>query len=539
MKHISKTGAIALLLGGVCVFALAIGALQLSLSAKSQNMSRTDRMIVFIENHFPKSLMNLLGKFTQSRNKIVAWNDDIQQRLVWGYVDRHSIKPGEAFRIMLSTDAMGTPMIGRIEISRIGYYEKTDRFKVWESDSLTVQEHPVNFSAGSTGPGWPAYVIHKATTSWASGYYSIDFVDSSGKRDEHIAYLVVTPTELNGDILVNLSTNTYQAYNSWGGASFYSSSILGDRGNMVTFDRPTPSQFFDWEYHYVLWLEELAEASGYTIHYATDFDVHHNTEYTERYPLFILVGHNEYWSKKQFSNVYKRIFSIGKNTLFLGANTAYRQIRYGDVHSTKAESFDARQMIYFQKSIDPIIFKTGQDPILDSTGLFRRDNRLSEIMLMGVGYESWFPYDGATSYPFFVAIDPSTHPLFEGTGYAKGDSIGNLVGYEWDNTDPDPNNQRYWDPVNSQIPYLPRERLTVLFTGEPINYRGVKGRAEAVYFESDAGAKVFSSGTIQWPWGLTKEGFRQEAFRQFNKNLIETFLKEGTHSPLRPHAPDQ
>lgn len=537
MKQISKTGITALLIGGVCV--LAIGTFQLSRSAKSQSMSRTDRMIVFIENNFPKFLINPLDKFIQSRNKLVAWNDDIQQRLVWGYVDRHSITPGESFRIMLSTDAMGTPMIGRIEISRIGYYEKTDRFKVWESDSLTVQKHPISFSGGTVGPGWPAYVSQIPTTTWTSGYYTINFVHVSGTRDEHIAYIVVTPEELNGDILVKLSTNTYQAYNSWGGASFYLSPILGDQGNMVTFDRPTPTQFFDWEYYYILWLEELANTSGIIVHYATDFDIHRQPEYSDRYPLLISVGHDEYWSREEFSHIYERIFSKGKNTLFLGANTAFNQIRFADVNSTISDSFEGRHLIFYRNNVDPIVFKTGQNTMLDPTGRFSKDNRSPEIMLMGVSWESWFPYDGKTSYPYFVSVEPSNHFLFKGTGYTKGSSIGNLVGYEWDNTDPDPNNQRYWDPVNSQIPYLPREKLTVLFTGEPINYRGGKGKAEAVYFESDAGAKVFSSGTIQWPWGLTKEGFRQEAFRQFNKNLIESFLKEGTYSPLRPHAPVQ
>lgn len=73
---------------------------------------------------------------------------------------------------------------------------------------------------------------------------------------------------------------------------------------------------------------------------------------------------------------------------------------------------------------------------------------------------------------------------------------------------------------------LPKEKILVLFRGHPVDKWGHKGTAEAVYFESDAGGKVFSSGTIRWPWGLTKEGFQQEAFKQFNRNLIEVFLQK-------------
>ena len=68
----------------------------------------------------------------------------------------------------------------------------------------------------------------------------------------------------------------------------------------------------------------------------------------------------------------------------------------------------------------------------------------------------------------------------------------------------------------------------MLFRGEPIDISGHKGKAEAVYFESDAGGKVFSAGTIQWPWGLTKKRFQQDAFKQFNRNLIEIFLKDSS-----------
>ena len=84
----------------------------------------------------------------------------------------------------------------------------------------------------------------------------------------------------------------------------------------------------------VEWLEQLARELGLTVHYATDFDIHLNAEYTKNYPLVISVGHDEYWTKEEFTHMYDRIFVHGKNTLFLGANTAYWQIRYADVNAT-------------------------------------------------------------------------------------------------------------------------------------------------------------------------------------------------------------
>jgi hypothetical protein len=76
----------------------------------------------------------------------------------------------------------------------------------------------------------------------------------------------------------------------------------------------------------------------------------------------------------------------------------------------------------------------------------------------------------------------------------------------------------------SHIAKLPAERIKVLFRGAPRDVTGKPGRAEAVYFESPAGAKVFSSGATRWVWGLGKPGFEREPFKRFNENLVKAFL---------------
>jgi len=72
---------------------------------------------------------------------------------------------------------------------------------------------------------------------------------------------------------------------------------------------------------------------------------------------------------------------------------------------------------------------------------------------------------------------------------------------------------------------LPQESIKVLFQGSPTDADGKPGRAEAVYFRSPAGAKVFTAGSIRWAWGLGKSGFEREGFKRFNENLILDFLK--------------
>jgi hypothetical protein len=103
-------------------------------------------------------------------------------------------------------------------------------------------------------------------------------------------------------------------------------------------------------------------------------------------------------------------------------------------------------------------------------------------------------------------------PFFEGVGYQKGDVIGDVVGYEWDNTDPDGDGRRLWNPDQSQIPPIDPASIKVVFTGSPVDLDGKQGKAEAVYFVSSAGANVFSTGSIRWAWGLSKPGFEQGKF---------------------------
>lgn len=444
---------------------------------------------------------------------------------VRGYVDKHSVASGEEFDLMLSSGASGEPAWGRIEIFRIGYYPDGDRKLVWKSGRLQVNSQRLDSSVASIGAGWFPTVRKISTRTWQSGYYTIDFVWDSGKRNTDVAYLVVTNESPSGDILVKISTNTYQAYNRFGGHSLYGSVFLGEghKGQIVSFDRPTKSEFFQYQYYFVIWLEKLAQEMGLSVHYCTNFDVHSDKSFTENYKLFINVGHDEYWSKEEFDNTYNRIFGLGKNTMFLGANMAYWQVRYADVNGHKGSKQLGRQLISYKKEDDPIRYRSPADADLLRTQKFRDGSRRPETMLMGVAYcePCWF--DGKfTHIPYYV--QDTDLPFFEGSGYREKEFVGNLIGYEWDNTDPEGDGKRLWDANKSLIGEIPRQDIHVIFSGKAIDSKGRERKAEAVYFESKAGAKVFSAGTLGWSWGLGKEGYEQEKFKLFNRNLVLYFL---------------
>lgn len=468
-------------------------------------------------------LMKILPHTVLFGDTSVIWNKDTHSTMVWGFTNKHSIEPGQSFSLMLSTDFEDPTVTGQIEIYRIGFTGPENRQFIWKSQELTVKKHEVSATSNAIGPMWPAYISDISTADWLTGYYTFDFVSSQGRRNKNIAHIVATPSEPSGDVLVKLSTNTYQAYNSWGGSSFYKSHRNSRRGHIVSFDRPTPANFFQREYFLVMWIEELAQANGFSVHYASDFDIHRDKRFTTNYKLVISAGHDEYWSKKEFDHFYDRIYQQGGNTLFLGANTAYWQVRYADVNVADESTKFGRLLICYKNMNDPIIHYFDGDPTLHVTAKFRDNHRRSETMLMGVGYESYYS-NPDNRFAYYVSTSQQDFPFFKNTGYQKGAYVGDVIGYEWDNTDPEGDDSRLWQAGKSRIPLLPRTSLHVLFSGDVVNFRGEKGKAEAVYFETEAGAKVFSSGTLQWVWGLSKPGYVQKPFQQFNKNLILGFL---------------
>jgi N,N-dimethylformamidase beta subunit-like protein len=477
-----------------------------------------------IEHVVTDVLEEYLPRTYQIHYQNIVWDKKTTSKLVWGYTNKHSVKPGESFHILLSTDVQDKKAVGHIEIYRIGYYGATDRKLYYKSGEVSVSYHDIPPASSAIGALWPSYFSDINTQNWQSGYYTIDFVNTSNQREQDIAYIVVTPPVISGDILVKLSTNTYQAYNMWGGSNLYESRYISKKGKVVSFDRPTPTQFYTWEYYYVLWLEKLAYELGVTVHYASDFDVHSNAQYTENYRIFISLGHDEYMTMEEFNHIYDRIFKLGKNTLFLSANSAYWQIRYADLNIDDGMKKYGRLMVCYKSMNDPITQYYDGDPTLKVTARFRDEYRYPETMLMGVSYQYYFSPKKDITFPYYANTDAKDFYLFKNTGYKKGTEVGDIIGHEWDNTDPKGDGKRYWDKEKSKLPLLPLDKIKVIFSGPVIDKKGRKGKAETVFFQSDAGAKVLSAGTFRWSWGLGKPGFEKEEFKQFNTNLIRDFL---------------
>ena len=148
-----------------------------------------------------------------------------------GYTNQLSVPAGGEISFHISTGAHRYEM----EISRVGAERKT----VWSRTGLTGVEHPVPTDASTHGCRWPVAVQLTVPGDWPSGYYSVALRAEHGKQQAvgEIAFVVRSAHPgRDAKILLQRTTNTDCAYNSWGGSTLYA----GPDGpaRRVSFDRP-------------------------------------------------------------------------------------------------------------------------------------------------------------------------------------------------------------------------------------------------------------------------------------------------------------
>ncbi len=407
--------------------------------------------------------------------------------LAEGYCWPHSYLPGETVSLRCSS------RVDRfsVTVTRVGAH----RDLVWERDNVSAEHYDVSDDAWQTGCDWPVAVAIPVEPDWPSGFYEVamivDPADAarSGHRDGHPgrlrseAFFVIRSGEPPGDraVLV-LSTNTYNAYNQWGGRCLYSGA---DR---VSFARPVergylrrPAAPFDvdfdgrmasvesepdrehrrlqryqaegryplwtnsagwhnWERRFVRW----AESEGIELDYAVNADLQFVPELLDGRRQLVSVGHDEYWSRPMRNAVDSFVDTGGRWAIF-GGNTMFWQVRLED---------EGRTMVCYKssaRSADPL----AGGPISGSsasgssvsgssgshlmTGLWS-DPKIGypENLSTGLSFTRGGYYrvgdavaDGSGTY---VVHQPG-HWAFADTGLTTGDELGSgsfVVGYEVD-----------------------------------------------------------------------------------------------------------
>jgi len=342
------------------------------------------------------------------------------------YCDQLSYAPGDEVKLHVSAD-------GDQAVARVTRRGQTDTPLKAEqvAKPFAVKRHAVPKDASSHGCRWPVAHSFKLPDDTPSGYYEVRVsAPQPANAVPGVAFFIVRPNApgKHAKALLQLATNTYNAYTNWGGYSLYSYNGRHKvQGRRVSFDRPQSSQFTRWELPFVMWCER----NGYALDFCANSDLEFRPELLKSYKLVLSVGHDEYWSAPMRDNLEAYIGN-GGNVAFFSGNTCCWQVR--------SEENGRALACWKQDFGDDPVYKAVDHKLLSTLWshylVKRPENALTGVGFLWGGYHRSHGQfmDGSGSY---TAHRPD-HWLFAGTNLKRGESFGaklpnyKVVGYECD-----------------------------------------------------------------------------------------------------------
>jgi hypothetical protein len=360
---------------------------------------------------------------------VVARADEVAGLSIEGYASQLSYAAGDVVEFHISTTATRYAM----EITRLGAGEPKI---VWSKTDLPGASYPIPEHTSSQGCNWPVSYRLTVPADWKTGYYNVRLraSDNGGKfvgrnrRTAEVDVFFIVRTAVPGRdsrILLQLCTNTYNAYNNWGGGSLYAFHGRANlQGHRVSFNRPLEGQFRQWELAFVAW----AERNGFALDYCANSDLEFHPELLEHYKLVLSVGHDEYWSAPMRDHL-EAFIKRGGNVAFFSGNTCCWQVRSEE---------NGRALTCWKQGFnqDPV-FVTADHRTLStlwSHHLVKRpENQLTGVGFLHGGYHlSHGQYmDGKGAF----RVHRPDHWALTGTGLKADQDFGGrhtIVGYECD-----------------------------------------------------------------------------------------------------------
>lgn len=351
--------------------------------------------------------------------------------------------------------------------------------------------------------------------------------------------LVVAPAKPSAKIAVLASTNTWNAYNNFGGRSNYVNAdklpdtpVVDSRQDLsryqdpapfgtwkpkdeayrpLSFDRPEPNNhLFDdpsptdpvqgrvqcgqapGEWRLYAWLEQ----HGYEYDLYAEAQLHDGELPLDAYSVLIIAVHPEYWSRDMYIAVKQWVFERGGRLMYLGGNGLNCEVTLGEDGTMRCLSH--------LNSVGGEMGGFSGDRSIEYESRMHRTLE-SEANLLGVVCT----VSGImTAAPYQVLDDE--HWIFEGTGMRNGDIFGQNTLHE---RIPGGASGHETDKRSASSPS--NTRLLAKGTNPD------EGGSEIVIHEQKGGGAVFSVGSITWVAAL----FTDATVSAITRNVLLRFLK--------------
>jgi hypothetical protein len=489
---------------------------------------------------------------------------------IQGFATQISSNIGQTVDFKIATDSTNY----RLDIYRLGYYGGDGARKVATiNKSLTtaqVQPHPiVDISIGLIDCGnWSVSASWTIPEDAVSGVYFAKLVREDGTEGQSMVPFIVRDDGSTSDIVFQTSDTTWQAYNAWGGASLYYGQVPVDpadmigytppncacsltaigRASAVSYNRPfitntspiggTHDFIFGAESSAIEWLEQ----NGYDVSYISGVDTARNGSQLLNHDAFLSVGHDEYWSAEQRTNV-EAARDAGVNLAFWSGNEIYWKVRWEN--SIDGNGTPYRTMVCYKEtwgtSTDPSDIGTGtwRDPRYADPGQ-KPENALTGTMYTVDSYRQdaiSIPYD-YSNLRFWRNTDVAN--ILPGQSF---ELVRNILGYEW-NSDVE-NGFRPAGLINLSLSSIAVDTYLR-------DYGTTVGPGNATHsltmYRAESGALVFSAGTVFWSWGLSAnhEGAATPTDKNVQQSMVNMFADMGIQPAtldasliLSTQSPDQ
>jgi YD repeat-containing protein len=507
-----------------------------------------------------------------------------------GYSTQTSFNLGQSVPLKIARDMIGTRV--DIAVYRTGYYGDTggrlipaaSATNVLVNNTLACNAEDPTTGLRSCGNWGVTYTIPAASLP-ATGVYvaKLTSTDASHVQNQIVFTIRDDNRAVPSQALLIVPTNTYEAYNNWGGKSAYydkaggATTVSGsDRAVKLSFDRPldaaeaSRNRYFGPDHTLVSWLER----QGYDVSYTDDVQVARAPSQLLQHRVVIISGHSEYWSGGMLAAV-KAARDAGVSVSSFSANTAYWKVRYENAERTMVTyktvqgsgsngsgavgANDAGPDGVAGTADDALgadgVAGTSDDNPANATTTFRDAGapagdpnappggrvgpNTPENGLFGAMY---FGDHESNSYP--LTIPPSNAAgefagdrLWRNTGIATNTTttIGtNVVGWEWDSV---PTQPQYLLAQPAGV-----KRVSATPTTDPdTNWLQDQGRvyantpppgqpaaAHAVRYKAPSGATVFAAGTNQWAYGLDDDRLAQATYNVLSDMKIQPLTPDAT-----------
>ena len=414
---------------------------------------------------------------------------------IQGFAWPPSIRPGEEVAFSVSTVASGyisscvsfKNANGPLTAAQIDANEDLIEVSVADPQQRDGGYQFADFSPAEGCEQWSESFRFSVPEDWSSGIFAMKCRTADG--DQHsIPFVVNPPGGKSADLCLVVNTNTWAAYNDWGGYDRYSLAGYGPaelsvrRPNFWLLETNSVKNPY-YARHLLraeLWVLNWLRQNKYGVDLWTDLDFHDGIDRLNEYAAVIVSTHPEYWSTRMMGYL-KSYLNSGGCFVNLGGNGLYDAV---DV----AQDF-SRITVYGHQ-------QEGR------TNLFRRIGE-PESAVLGVAFP-WSPIKGDVGNCRDIRVpykaENVDHPFMQGINV--GDQIG-VTGWGYD---PDPasygsgSGAAGWevDIVDENSPAeVPVGPLQILARGMNIA-NGGQYDAHMVTYNHPGGGWVFSVGSMNF-----------------------------------------